>query len=661
MPAAAAPERPNTIQTRHLSGEILRVRAGGEEPQSDGAVRYEFTASTDGVVQVWGNCFEILDHAPGSVRMEWFQSGNAPALWMHNREEIRGVIEKAVLASNKITVTVRMSPNEAAQDLIRDIDAGIIRNVSIGYRVYEEDIESRELDEDGWTTKAVWRVTDWEPKEISFVTIPADPETGFGRSDDDAKSRVRFLEEKANTHFPTRQPIMSDPAKPTISVEESNQQRADALTAERGRVAAIYEAAAAARKNGMGDFEARAQEAVEKGEPLAEFQRHVLANMKRTEPVTTEDIGLTPKEQKRYSLMNIYDGLRNDDPSLYEFEREVSIAARKLNDHEPKEAGKSVCIPSDVLLRGWLPKNPTLAARMGLTDRERTLISVSASTANVSNLVPRELMADMFIESLREDQVLLADATILAGLVGDVDIPIELLNPSFYWVGEDIEPTDGVWTASLVQFRFKTIAARISMTRRSLKQSTPNIESVLASNLRRGCALGIERQAFFGAGSSTVPTGILNTSGIGDVASGGTLTYDNTLELRSDVASANALTLGSKFYTNSLGVRRLRATGIVANDAKRIAEWGPDGQLYCEGRVVKETNLIPSTLGAGSNKTAILYGDARTLYVGMWGGMEFGVDTATKANTGGRTLRIFQDVDFQLPQPAHWSAIQDLN
>lgn len=649
-------DRPEGLQHRSLSGEFVRLRVG-ESAEPDAVARYEFTASTDKPVEMWRGLFEILDHSPASVRLDWFASGNAPALWMHDRDELRGVIESARIEGGLLKVVVRVSANHPG--LIADIDAGIVRNVSIGYRIHDEKIERREVNpETGEVTATTWRVTDWEPQEVSFVTIPADKAAGFRADDESMKSRVRFLDSKAQAELSQRtNNTMSEHTASVISVQEADKNRTDAVTAERLRVAGITAAASKASENQMGDFTARAQEAIDKGESLDTFQRFVLDNMKRTDPVTTVSLGLSEKEQRRYSLLNVLDGLNEGDSRRYEFEAEVSRAAQKANGHgDPSR----MTIPVDILLRGWNPQNPALAARMGLSDRERNLMSVSAGSTTTANFVPSELMAEMYIESLRETTVLLAGATILPGLVGDVDIPIELTNPSFFWVGEDVEPTEGNWTASQIAFRFKTIGARIPMTRRSLKQTTPNIESILAANLRRGAALGIERKAFVGAVSSTQPGGILNTAGIGDVTTSSALTLAHLIELRTDVGAANAPLANCEFFTSSRGVGIMRGTAIVAGDAKRVAEWGPDGRLYCEGRPVNESNLIPDNLGAGTNKTAILFGDRSSVYVGMWGGLELAVDTATKAATGGKVLRAFQDCDIQIPQPARWSAIQDL-
>lgn len=650
-------ERPTGLQLRSLPGTFERIREEGEG--EDAAARYEFIASTDGPVEFWRGYFEILDHSPKCVRMDWFKSGNAPLLWMHDRGDQRGVIESGKLEGGKMKVVVRISSGETK--LIKDIDDGIIRNVSIGYRINEEKIEKTETDpETGAVISRTYRVTNWEPQEVSFVSIPADKSAGFRAEDEErVKSRVRFLEEKAEAEFPSKRTAitMSTPTAepPALTQADIEKSRTDAAAAERVRAGAITAAAAAAKKNGMGDFAERAAEAIEKGEPLEVFQRHCIDNMERTLPVTTDELGLTPKEKQRYSLLNAIDGLTGDGKGM-DFERAVSDAARAANKHD--SGRDSLIIPADMLLRGWLPKDPAVAMRMGLTDRERTLISVSASSANSSNLVALDLLPEMFIHSLREHQVLLSGATYLPGLVGSVDIPIELTNPTFYWVAEDTAPTEGVWTAGVVSFRFKTIGANIPITRRSLKQTTPNIEGVLAENLRRGCALGLEAKAFVGASSSSQPAGIYNVSGIGDVASSGTLTFAHILELRSDVRGANALGDGAKFFTSPKGVRILRSTGFVANDAQRIAEWGPDGKLRCEGRIVEESTLSPDTLS--TDKTGILFGDPKSLYVGMWGGMELTADLATKAATGGKVLRVWQDADFQVPQAGHWSAIQDI-
>jgi hypothetical protein len=57
----------------------------------------------------------------------------APFLFEHDTTKQIGVIERAFIADNKLQVVVRFSENEFAQSILRDIKAGIRRNVSLGY------------------------------------------------------------------------------------------------------------------------------------------------------------------------------------------------------------------------------------------------------------------------------------------------------------------------------------------------------------------------------------------------------------------------------------------------------------------------------------------------------------------------------------------------
>ena len=54
---------------RSLSGPITRVRM--DEEGEENVHRFEFKASSDEPVEMWGNPFEILDHSPEAVRLDW--------------------------------------------------------------------------------------------------------------------------------------------------------------------------------------------------------------------------------------------------------------------------------------------------------------------------------------------------------------------------------------------------------------------------------------------------------------------------------------------------------------------------------------------------------------------------------------------------------------
>jgi len=117
---------------------------------------------------------EELSLDPAHVRLERLNNG-APVLDTHGTwqlGDIIGVVEKASVAGAEARATLRLSEREDVAPLVADIQAGIIRNVSCGYIVYRYEITKVE------GQRELWRATDWEPTEISFVPVPADAGAG---------------------------------------------------------------------------------------------------------------------------------------------------------------------------------------------------------------------------------------------------------------------------------------------------------------------------------------------------------------------------------------------------------------------------------------------------------------------------------------------------
>lgn len=631
---------------RHCTGELARVRADGDGEE---VYRYEFKASSAGRIRVYGNTYEVLDHGQGAVRMDWIGSGNAPFLWMHDRSKPIGIIENARLEGQNIVMTVRMSPN--ATDIITDIEAGILKNVSVGYRIYKESVTSR--DEDSGET--VWTVTDWEPKECSLVSVPADASVGMGRSES-LKSRDRQSVENNSSKINTM-----DTPPSTISITEAERSRTDAVTSERNRVSAISTVADQARSSGLGDFSAKATDAIAKGTSVEEFQRHVLDNVKKTPGVSTEELGLSQKEAKRYDFGNVINGMLEGDLSKRAaFELEVSSAIKKRQDRgaDPER----VAIPADVLLRGYIPRNPAVAAAMGFGNRERAMVSAVATTGALSetgnqaaaHMISNDLLPDMLIESLREEAIILGlGVTMLPGLTGDVRIPREIIDPLFYWVGEDREPTEGNYDLDEIALNFKTVAARIPFTRQSIKQSSRNIENMALASLRRGLALAIDNALLNGTGASGQPLGVFGTAGIGAVTTGGSPSYANLLALWAALSNSHVDQSRARLVTNTLGAQKLLETKKDAGSGEFLAKFGESNNRISTAIGMAEVcNTVPAA--------KMLYGDFSKLFVGMWGGLEIVRDSSTKVATGGVVLRFFQDIDCKVARSAAFAAIADI-
>jgi len=129
---------------------------------------------------------EVLEVGEGNVRLERLNAG-APLLNSHCAFDLDDVIGSVVPGSARMeaglgVATVQLSRSEDDAGVVQKIRDGIIRNISAGYIIHA--VEKLERD-DG--SAPVWRVTDWEPVEISAVPVPADPGAQIRSAVDPAK------------------------------------------------------------------------------------------------------------------------------------------------------------------------------------------------------------------------------------------------------------------------------------------------------------------------------------------------------------------------------------------------------------------------------------------------------------------------------------------
>jgi len=122
----------------------------------------------------WG--VEILDCTPKSVRMRRLNN-KAALLVDHTSAKHVGVVEHARIdGDRKGRAKTRFGRSDYAGEILRDIADGIRTKASVGYMIHELVLERKEED------LSTYRVTDWEPFEISIVSVPADDTVGVGRS-----------------------------------------------------------------------------------------------------------------------------------------------------------------------------------------------------------------------------------------------------------------------------------------------------------------------------------------------------------------------------------------------------------------------------------------------------------------------------------------------
>jgi HK97 family phage major capsid protein len=545
---------------------------------------------------------EILDHDQKSADFSRLHSG-APLLVNHDPNDQIGVVESARIDDDRVgRAVVRFGKSQRAQEIFGDVQDGVRRLVSVGY--YVKQVEKAERDGDELAT---YRVSSWQPLEISLVAVPADPTVGVGRSADSEESEP-LVETKSE-----KEPILMNEDSNTLTVEASPRIEVNESEIRKAEQKRSKELVALGAKYNCID---EAQRAIEDGKDAGQFSRWILENNLKTEEPTEVrsddgEIGLNENEKESYSLVRAihtfcekgrFDGL----------EYEASEAAKKRYGRN----SDGLVIPTDVL-----------------NHASKRALNVGTATAG-GNTVATDLLGASFIDLLRNASVLSqTGATYLNGLQGDVAIPRQSGAATAYWLSEVAAVTDSAQTVDQVTMTPKGLSAQTTFSKQLLAQSSIDIEQFVRNDLATVLAIAQDLAAVNGSGSSGQPTGILGISGVGSVTSGGTsAAYTDMVNLEKEVAVDNALSGSLSYVTNAKLIAKLKRTEIASNTAKFVYE---DGNV--NGYPMYMSNQLPATYSSNT-KSAVIFGNFSDLLIGNWNGIDVVVDPYTAA--GNRQVKI---------------------
>lgn len=575
----------------------------------------------------WG--VEILDTTATSMRLGRLAAG-ANLLCDHDTRDVVGVVESVEVGSDRVArAVVRFGKSVRAEEVWQDVRDGIRRNVSVGYMIHKAQlVETKEGVE-------TYRVTDWEPFEVSMVSVPADASVGVGRS----------------LEAPEREPPGSAPTQPTPTPTEtpkeiktmSNENTAPVaapkieVVEQRNHAAEITKVAA----HIPGGAEL-AMKSIQAGHTVEQFQAEAIRAMS-TKPLPTADIGMDKKEVKRYSVMRAINAMHNPADmnamraAAFEFECSQAMAEKM------GRSAQGFFVPFDVM-----------ALKRDLT---------VASATSAGNLKETTLETASFIDLLRARTVMGSlGMTYLTGLVGDIDIPRQTGTATFGWLAEQGAQAGSNQTTDKVNMTPKTIGAKTVISRKLRQQASLDVEAWVMDDLNRQLAIEMEAAILNGSGASNQPRGILNTVGIGNVA-GGTNglapTWANIVSLETQVAIANADVDSMAYVTNAKVRGQLKNTSRVSGQNGFIWD-GNDTPI--NGYRAAVTNLVPSNLTKGTSSgicSAILFGNFRDVIVGMWGGLDMLVNPYISGDNGDLSIRVLQDMDVALRHPESIAAMKD--
>ena len=544
--------------------------------------------------------YEILDHDSKSIRLGRLLDGG-PVLVDHNSADHVGVIESVQVGGDKVgRAKLRFGKSARASEIFQDVVDGIRKSISVGYIVHTQEITQK-----GKNSPDTYRVTDWEPLEISFVAVPADASVGVGRHIQNEEDEMDLKDLQAAVEVKSETKIEE---KREVDVQLILSEERKRISDNQARINKIGES--------FGEQELARQYMVEQKSADELIDAINLKRQKETKPVKAEDleIGMSQKDISNYSLLRAISAADKNDWSKAGFEREINqeLANKMGRDargfYLPMEIFKRVMSTSDL-------------AKGGATVQDEQFGPL------INALVARTVLGQL-------------GATMLPGLVGDMPFPKITSTPTAYWISENGDTTDSDVGTGNVVLAPKTVSASTKLTRKLLKQSALSVEQLVLNELIGSLARAIDSAGLSGTGNAGQPKGILNQTGVNTqtVSSAGNPTWAETVGFEAAVDTDNAL-LGSLAYVT---------TPAVAGAMKVRAKDSGSGLFVLDGGTANGYPVLTTTALAANT---ILFGDFSSVMIGMWGVMDIRPDAATAAASDGLFLRVFQDVDVAVRYP----------
>ncbi|WP_270933378.1 prohead protease/major capsid protein fusion protein [Falsiroseomonas oryzae] len=314
-------------------------------------------------VPALGPITEELEMSPNAVRMDALHSGNAPVLNTHRSMDARDVLGRVTAARldrGRSYATLQFSAAADVEPVWQRIADGTLRAVSVGYRVHRY-----ELRPDAATGTTIHRAVDWEPFEISVVPVPIDRDAAV-RAQGDQGSPTPAIElalpaedppmpNTTDTPAAPEHPSPPEPERTAPSSPPPTDNAAEAVRAERGRIAGIDTAVEAARALLPGDRVAALRaEAVERGWSPDDTRRALFDALVRHAP--RPSVPANPAAHGAPPRTEILDAMAE------------AIAARAMPGYQPQGTGRHA------EFMGWRP-----------SDMVRELLSLDGQTQ-----VPRD-------------------------------------------------------------------------------------------------------------------------------------------------------------------------------------------------------------------------------------------------------------------------------
>lgn len=590
-------------------------------------------ASETPVERYFGN--EVLACNSRACDMARLNDG-APLLWNHDPAKVIGVVERATMEADKIgRASVRFSKSTEAQQYFQDVQDGILRKVSVGYRV--KSMKLRDSGDNGDT----YEVDGWEPYEVSLVSLPADSSVGVGRSAPEQTKPITTMSETTATADKTTAAPPPDVAKLVNEATGVEATRCSEILA----ISDQFNVPAEKRN-----------EAIKTKMSLEGFRQYVMNEVIKAPPiVSSPDIGMSGKEKKRYSLLGAMNRLADKKSLDGTLEGEASAAAEKL--YKRSAQGGGFIIPHD--MSQFADKETTMALMRVSRSFEKRALEASVFTG-AGAFVQTDVLGGSLIELLRNKTLLNTLGTInLTGLQGNVAIPKQTGAATVYWLDEATAVTRSQQSVSQLGLTPKRLSAGTAYTKQFLAQSSIDPEAFVRNDLMQILAIAKDLAGIAGTGGAQ-PLGIVNTPSVSKVTFSAAATLAKVLEFETDIMTSNA-DIGAMNWLTNITVRNKWKQIAQLGTTFPIFLCGPDNKA--NGYTVNVSNQVPITANAATNyftvNNQVIFGAFNQAIMADWAGMDVVVDPYSLALQNQVAVTVCILTDFGLRHPESFAISTD--
>lgn len=571
----------DTRKDGELEVKELKVSVSSEVPYFRGEI-------WDSESKSWVPGYEVLGHEASEVDFGRMKDGLV-IQDTHWGDQV-GLMKDIEIKDGKLTGSIIFGCGERSQEIKKDAEAGIRRNMSVGYRILE--ITKVGKAEDGYP---IFRATKWQPYEASFVNVPADTNVGVERSIDihngEEGSSTAEIKEQTNMD-----PVVTPPAV-GVTANEVREIVKEGLESIRAEIA-----------------------------KKPEMPATRVAPFDESETRTIE---------KSYNILNVIRALAGEKNVDVGFERECSEQIGKVT-------GKSA--------RGFFIPDVALRVVTGKTNVANAVVGAGANIVDktimhenfIDALVAKTVLGGLGVQTLSGlvgDIALPKASALSAGWITNEDTAAGNVNTTF----AQVQGTPHTIAANTVLSRKLMLqtsgSVQAIVTKLLIESLARGIEAAAFDGAgTAGAPLGLS--ATTGVGSVTMTAGAPKKENL--VAFWETVLGNN--------AAGSFAFVGSPAVKAAL-CKVLDYFGIDKTGAKATADVvaGIGGGYLCsKDSKVEGYDYVMSGL---CHSKKLYFGAWNELMLAFWSGIDLTVDPYTFSSKGAVQLTAFQDCDVLVRNP----------